>query len=96
MGIPGKVKDYYLEKYGITFGAYTLMLIKQHYKCKICKTLEGKKHLAVDHDHKTGKVRGLLCGPCNRALGSFKDDVDILKKAIIYLEESNKINLHEY
>ena len=85
MAIPGKIKDYY-EKYGITYAEYNLMLRKQHYKCKICKIPEGKKALSVDHNHITGKVRGLLCNNCNSLLGYAKDNPIILQLAIDYLE----------
>ena len=44
--------------------------------------------LAVDHNHKTGRVRGLLCGNCNTSLGGFKDNPALLNKAIRYIEES--------
>lgn len=43
---------------------------------------------ALDHDHQTGKIRGWLCHPCNRALGGFKDDEDTLRRAIIYLKDA--------
>lgn len=70
------------------------MLADQNGVCLICsKELivlgsveEIQKVACVDHCHKTGKVRGLLCRNCNTGLGSFKDDTDFLKKAIEYLE----------
>ena len=45
------------------------------------------RRLAVDHDHKTGKIRGLLCISCNVGLGHFQDDVELLRSAILYLQE---------
>lgn len=78
-----------LREYGLTLDAYDELLRQQDYVCKICKTKErerGRKRLAVDHDHKTGEVRGLLCDPCNRALGMFKDDEQILLSAIRYVQ----------
>jgi hypothetical protein len=69
------------------------MLLEQHSVCRICGTDNpgGRgKVFSVDHDHQTGKVRGLLCHHCNVGLGNFKDSIDILKKAISYLEESRK------
>jgi len=75
-----------LRKYKITGAEYTRMLQEQGCICLICgKT--GKKMLAVDHDHKTNKVRGLLCSKCNLGLGAFNDNAELLLKAITYLNE---------
>lgn len=83
--------NYLLRVYGIGIKSYEKMLEKQESKCKICKG-EGfvmaehhKLKLVVDHCHDTGKVRGLLCHNCNRALGLLKDDVVALCRAIQYL-----------
>lgn len=58
--------------------------------CAICGKLPGKTNggrpLAVDHDHKTGRVRGLLCENCNNGLGRFKDNPAFLREAVGYLE----------
>ena len=75
------------RQYGITLEQYNEMLIDQDYKCAICGNedeVEGRK-LAIDHCHKTKKVRGLLCGKCNRGLGLFYDDLELLQNAISYL-----------
>lgn len=97
-------EEYYLRRrgymlmheYGITLADYDVMLIKQGGLCKICKRSDPctpKKVLsgvfAVDHDHNTGKVRGLLCFPCNAGLGKFQDKVEILQYAIDYLHETS-------
>lgn len=76
------------KMYGLSPEQYLDMLEKQQGKCAICK-LEptSKRGLAVDHDHETGEVRGLLCGGCNTALGSFKDDPEVLTSAIEYLRK---------
>lgn len=75
---------------------YYKMYEEQGGVCKICSLPETKgrgaknKRLAVDHDHKTGKVRGLLCGNCNTGIGLLKDDWKILTLAIIYLQENER------
>ena len=74
------------SRYGITMDDYYVLLANQNNSCAICKT-PATKTLDVDHCHTTGKVRGLLCNNCNRALGHFKDNVDYLKTAINYLEK---------
>ena len=81
------------HRYGITLEQYYEMLQSQDNRCAICNTTENKVigerrdwNWAVDHCHDTGKVRGLLCNTCNRALGLFQDNKEILEKAIAYLE----------
>lgn len=76
------------KKYGITEQIYEEERKKQDFSCLICKQHEDTEFLGklnVDHDHKTGKYRGLLCTNCNHGLGKFKDDPELLKKAIEYL-----------
>jgi len=85
---PDKVKNTELRKmFGITLEDYNRMYGQQKGCCKICNkhSDDEKQALAVDHCHTTGKVRGLLCKDCNRALGMFKDSVTNLQKAIKYL-----------
>jgi hypothetical protein len=76
------------RKFNITYEEYLILLYNQNYSCYICDIPEKEltKKLAVDHCHKTGKVRGLLCNKCNTALGLFNDNINILKKAIKYLK----------
>ena len=59
---------------------------KQEQRCSICGVIPEKR-LCLDHCHKTGKIRGLLCENCNRGIGMFQDDVAALKQAIAYLEK---------
>lgn len=75
--------------YGIGAGDYAAIYEAQGGRCAICQRATGKtKRLAVDHDHKTGEVRGLLCGPCNRGvLGHLRDDPEALQRAITYLRD---------
>ena len=74
--------------YGITLEEYDEMAKDG---CNICgKTNEENKgHLAVDHDHETGKVRGILCVMCNLGLGNLGDNVEGLTRALEYLNASN-------
>ena len=73
---------------GITEDEYVAMLSRQNGKCKICNVAEidsPKHRLNIDHCHKSGVVRGLLCSKCNTALGLMDDDTERLKSAINYL-----------
>jgi hypothetical protein len=77
------------NKYGITSDDYDRMLEEQGGRCAICGTDKPQgmhRRLNVDHDHKTGVVRGLVCYECNVGLGKFRDDTDVLRNAIRYLE----------
>lgn len=65
---------------------YAKLLRYQNGVCAICKTKPNGKKLAVDHDHKTNRTRGLLCSNCNTAIGMLRDDIQFLKNAIDYLE----------
>lgn len=77
------------RKYGFGEVVYQELVEEQEGRCAICEEVPTKgrgKKLHIDHDHVTGKIRGLLCGPCNTALGGFRDDVEIVRKAADYLE----------
>lgn len=76
----------HLKRYGLTYADYVEMLAAQNGGCRICGQAPGKRRLAVDHDHQTGKVRGLLCGRCNSGLGFFQDDSARMRQAIAYLD----------
>lgn len=77
---------WYVFKYGITLEEYQVLERQQDGLCAICGQLNyDGRPLVVDHDHSTGAVRGLLCHPCNRGLGQFKDDYSLVAKAAAYL-----------
>ena len=89
---PDKIKhNSLMYKFGIGLPEYIQMAVDRGNKCDICGQPEkqeraGKvKALAVDHDHKSGAIRGLLCSDCNTALGKFQDSKDLLTSAIAYL-----------
>ncbi len=77
-------------KFGLTLHHYTSLLDKQQGVCAACRKPEQrkrKKRLSVDHNHTTGKVRGLLCTACNTGLGLLKDDFDTLLNLAKYVQE---------
>ena len=75
------------SKYGITEEQYNNMILSQNNLCAICNN-PSSKTLHIDHDHKTGEVRGLLCSNCNMGMGFFKDNTVFLNNAIQYLNTS--------
>ena len=85
-----KKKSILKNTYGISLDEYNDILKSQKNVCAICKNeqskYKNKSDLCIDHNHKTNKVRGLLCHACNRALGMLKDDVKVLENAINYLK----------
>lgn len=89
------------NSYSLSADSYIMMLFSQNHACAICKQHKslntkdknGKpRNLAVDHCHKTNKVRGLLCYSCNLALGMLKDDVLNARALIEYLEKYEQKN----
>lgn len=74
--------------YGITLEDYRVLEENQGFICAVCKEpkKENKKYFHVDHNHTTGKVRGLLCSGCNTALGSLKENTTIMRNLIEYVE----------
>jgi hypothetical protein len=80
-------KNHLWKEYRITLIEYNEMFILQDGRCAICgiHQSELQRSLAVDHNHKTGKVRGLLCRECNLGLGYFRDNPDLMSKAMEYL-----------
>ncbi len=87
-------KWHFKKLYGITVEEYDALLARQGGVCAICGQGEPNAHgrtgkqfkLSVDHCHDSGRIRGLLCQKCNRAIGLLGDDVNLLHKAIDYLE----------
>jgi len=92
---PDRIKNSDLKKsFGITLQDYQRMAEAQNYQCAICGELETgtdkqgvPRRMPVDHCHATGKIRGLLCSACNKALGGFRDRPDLLRKAAGYVEK---------
>lgn len=91
---PMEWKDSHLRNaFGISLAEYGQMLVAQGGKCAICDQEEtatrsgSVKALQVDHDHKTGKVRGLLCSDCNTGIGKMKENREALIAAIKYLDK---------
>jgi hypothetical protein len=81
------------HKYGVGLKWYEEQFKKQNYSCAICESKTNKTtgdrefwNFSVDHCHDSGKVRGILCNNCNRALGLFQDNPELLKKAANYVE----------
>lgn len=85
------LRRYRKRLYGLSHEDYLQMLTKQNNKCAICCTpiyeqTKDRQHVShVDHCHITGKVRGLLCRPCNFGLGHFKDSLNLIRGASQYL-----------
>lgn len=76
-------------RFGITIRQYNEMLQEQNNSCALCKIDQSqlKRNLSVDHCHKTGKIRGLLCMECNTGIGKFKDSIELLEETIKYLKQ---------
>jgi hypothetical protein len=93
---PRQVKNtYLLKKYKITLEQYETLFQKQDGRCALCSKhqTELRISLAVDHCHKTNKIRGLLCDTCNRGIGFLKEDKEILAKAIDYLDHDKVLDM---
>lgn len=84
-------RHYAIARYGMTVEDHDAMLAAQDGVCAICGNppdpdgVRAASRLHIDHDHATGRVRGLLCNLCNVGIGKFRDDVDLLAGAMAYL-----------
>ena len=77
--------------YGLSVNDYDALMESQNNCCAICKkTCITGRALAIDHDHNTNKVRGLLCNKCNQGLGFFDDSIDLLQGAMVYLNQHSE------
>jgi len=77
-----------VHSYGLTLDQYHAIVERQGERCAVCRKVIAPmgRDTHIDHDHTTGKVRGLLCSECNLGLGKFKDRPDVLRAAATYLE----------
>lgn len=83
----GKKVNRLKSKYSLSIEEFNSMVLSQNGVCAICFSTTSSGLLCVDHNHTTGKVRGLLCHVCNRSLGMMKEDVNILQSAINYIQK---------
>jgi hypothetical protein len=84
-----KKNAYRISKYGLPLSVFNNYLQKQNNKCAICeRDLMDETGIMIDHCHKSGKVRGILCRNCNFMIGFGNDDINVLKSAINYLIEA--------
>ncbi len=82
----GAIRVYQINRlYGLSSTGYAALLDMQGGTCAICRQVYAAEKLCIDHDHATGKIRGILCNPCNTGLGFFKDNPDRLHSALDYL-----------
>jgi hypothetical protein len=96
---PERVKKYEMKRhFGMPAGEYEAMHEAQKGLCAICgepeTVLDSKRKLrslSLDHDHATGKIRGLLCTRCNNGLGNFRDNPDVLRKGALYVEAHRSV-----
>lgn len=92
---PVRAQGMNLKRYGLTVADYNAILLAQGSACACCskKANNDGRRLFVDHCHETGEVRGLLCQPCNTAIGLLGDNLEGVKNALSYLQESAKKKL---
>lgn len=81
-------KEWLKRAYGVTSETITESLARQNNRCAVCGERFAKRP-QIDHDHKTGAIRGLLCGPCNRGIGMFRDNAEFLENAATYIKAAS-------
>lgn len=87
-------KNWQLKKYGLTLDEWEAVLKSQGGVCAICKSSDpASLGWNTDHSHMTGRFRGILCSSCNWLLGNAKDNIEVLKEAIKYLERANNATI---
>ncbi len=83
-------RNHYMRRvYGINSDEYEKMLAAQDGKCAICGTTDPRGptgYFVIDHNHRTGRIRGLLCNKCNTGLGMFNESIEAFNSAITYIE----------
>ena len=91
---PLKARSYAIKaRYGISEDKVRDLLARQNFKCAICMVkIDFRFSGHIDHDHKSGEVRGILCGSCNRAIGLLKDDHVVIAEAAAYIENYRERN----
>lgn len=88
--LPNKAREYHLKaKYGLTVEQYEELLAKQEHRCPVCQRHEDEftVKLAVDHNHKTQEIRGLLCNYCNHRLVGRHTDAEVVQRIADYLRQ---------
>ena len=81
-----KRREHLKSRYGLTESEFNTILTQQNGKCAICLEDPDRRGMAIDHCHKTGKIRGLLCHHCNSVLGHARESLRVLSRAVSYLQ----------
>src|SRR5574343_1301101 len=90
-----RTRDQTLKRYGWTEADFQRQLHRQNHQCNGCLCAIGRDSARVDHDHETGRVRGLLCDSCNWALGHVKDNPVALRRLMAHLDyKQHKVNVY--
>lgn len=86
-----RFKSYIKRQYGLEWDEYQQMVEEQDGNCAICGQKDpDRPRLSIDHDHYSGRVRGLLCFPCNTGIGKLQDNYDLVQRAADYLKEAQR------